>query len=266
MWSVRWPDRIDAFVGPGHVVIHAGQRGAPWARKPALHMRIDRSSAEASLGDLLSATPGADALRGASVRVVLSNEHVRYGVLSSDIGLTRREEREMAARVALRETYQGLADTWQVALADTAPGHAIAAGVPPSIVENVVSSFGAAGARVVSIRPLLAHCLNVSRLEPTASTPRWLACLEPGRCVVARIDRGSARIVRSQRAPPGDRAKVLLLIRQTCLQEGLPFEPGAILAYELASRAPAPDAGPDWLLSRIALDAATSLEPVAEPS
>lgn len=189
--SLRWSDSICAALLPGGVSAAVWSRG--WAFEPRDRAALSCEAAQAGprwapamncLRDWL----GTARQRRAGVRLVLSNQFVRYLVVPWDDALPRHTERESLARHLLRETYGELADDWHLKVAASAYGApALACAVDRELHAAIESNFPGPGLRLQGLQPLLMVAFNQFRHEMAPDA--CLLVLEPD-CLCCAIFRG----------------------------------------------------------------------------
>ncbi len=266
MWSVRWSDRLDAFVMPDRIDVARQDRRR--GTEAAAVMRIARGAPDESVAQSLGREPSSvdspRALPGAkaAAHVVLSNRFVRYALLHAGGRLHRRGEREIAARFALQQAFAGMTDGWRVTLGDTGHDATIAAGVDAQVVDDVVSGFAAHGWRVASVEPLLARCINASAAIDGSSAPYWLVCHEPTRLVLVRVAPDGIGVLRSHRLRAGETPDVRRLVDQARLSDGIASDERRVVLFSTeAADERALATGDGWVFEHVPLE--IGLRPLA---
>jgi len=241
--SLSWRDQLTAFVAPGAVRVEVRSRGWWPRRGRAVPSSSETMPAVApdpeggewtTLGSQLAEALQAQAGRPVDIAVVLSNHFVRYAVVDNASQLRGPSERAIAAAQALRAVHGSASDAWQVVMDDAAAGAALVAGVPRALVDTLHATCRAAGARRVSIEPLLARSLNDARADIDASTG-WVGVVEQGRLVLASIGDDAVTAVRSQRLLHDPATEVAALVQRARLLDGTPAVRTTVL---LASERP----------------------------
>ena len=241
--SPSWRDRVEVFLGAQVLRLALTQRG--W-RARADH-RVTLSLAEAAtpdaVGHELATSLAATARRGCDVRIVLSNHHVRYALVT-DAALLAGSEREAAARHALRSVYGDAADAWHMAIDAGGSGTALVAGVSQELIDALRNACAAAGAARVRIEPLFSCAVNAA-LPAVGPDAGWVGVLEGGRLVLATVDDAGIRAVRSHRIlrDPGDEVAALLQRVRLLDADGSARSTLVLASDEQATIAFAPDAG-----------------------
>jgi hypothetical protein len=131
--------------------------------------------------------------------LVLSNHFVRYALAPKVGSLRKPAERAAAASHALAAVYGDEAATWNVVLGDAPAGDgAVAAGIEPALLAGAMARLEAAGLMAVSAQPLLSAACT--RLQKTlGAQDGWIAISEPGHLLLACVERGAWKWLRSQR-------------------------------------------------------------------
>jgi hypothetical protein len=124
------------------------------------------------------------------LRIVLSHHLVQMRLLPWRAELQSEEERQAVARHEFVSAYGAGAETWPMALSDEAPGRArISAALDQELLAALHQTAQRAGARLVSLEPLLVHAQARWGRQAMGRGCHWLLIHEPGRlCVVARQD------------------------------------------------------------------------------
>lgn len=177
------PDRL--VLGGKALRLEPAAGGAPW---------------QAALAALPAALAGARRAP-CEVTVILSNHFVRYALLPWNGALRGGDEWLALARHHFATVYGRAADPWSLRVAETAPrGARVASAVDPALLDALAPAVGAAGGTLVSIQPLLIAAFNRLRKRLGGSAGCWLVVAEPGRLVLALIEKGSWRALRARRA------------------------------------------------------------------
>jgi len=253
--SPSWRDRVNVFVGPGHV--HLARYGKGWRPQPGMGLSLACGEADGTAWQpaLETLARGLGNLRwqGADTRVTVSNHFVRYALVPSAGKLRGEAERTAAARHVLRATYGERADRWRVVLGDGGErGAAIAVGIAPELVDGIAAALAAANLRPVAIEPFLATAFNLCR-RSIDGRPAWLAVAEPGRVCVAYLDRGGWRRLRVERVRGRLEDELASALERSRLADGVDAGAGRVLlvSRDEAQVEFAPGSG--WSIERIRL-------------
>lgn len=137
--------------------------------------------------------------RAGKLTVVLGNTRVHYAALPWVDDFMRKEERLSYAKIALNKQFGTAVETWEVRLSEGDYGDPwLAAGVDRQLIEVLDALAEACGWRLASVQPALMTIANEFRLR-LANGPVRLVLLENGRAVVARLENGCWRQVRTRR-------------------------------------------------------------------
>jgi len=121
----------------------------------------------------------------AGVDVWLSDHFVRYALVAWNAGLVGDAERLAFARLAFREIYGSLADTWDLCLAEQPAGEASLAGaIDRALLQALRDTVRGEGARLRSVSPSLSGRINRHRAA-LKGADFCLASVEPGRLTLA---------------------------------------------------------------------------------
>lgn len=157
--------------------------------------------------------------RPAKLSVILGNSWVRYATLPWADGLMQRDERLAYARLALRKQFGHSADDWEVRLSESGYGDPwLAAGVERSLIGDLDALAASLSWRMVALQPALMTVANgfPNRLDKGAVR---LAIVERERVVLARLDQGAWRDVRTRK--PGTGGEGLAHLESLLAQEAL---------------------------------------------
>ena len=128
----------------------------------------------------------------APVTLVISNHFARYCLLSST-ALSSDQDWLAYARHVMTATYGAEAATWDVRVTSTDSSDAhIACALDPELSQALRALPG-----LRSIQPYLMAACN-SRRRALRKATAWLVLHEPGRVVIAFLDRGAWRVLRSR--------------------------------------------------------------------
>lgn len=123
--------------------------------------------------------------RAAALRVVVSNQFLRYAVLPADPGLSGVADELALAEARFRQVHGAQADL-EVRLSDPLSGRPqVAAGFPRDLRAGLQERFARAGLRLVSLEPLFMRAMAQARPREGGF---WLASAEPGALLLARHD------------------------------------------------------------------------------
>jgi hypothetical protein len=129
--------------------------------------------------------------------VILSSEFVRYLVMPFSTQLiTPREEMDFA-RMRFQQIYGEAVNQWQITVSPSPAGmNRVCAAVDGQLVEALSHVIAGSPFRLDSIQPALMSQFNTWRRQ--IGDNAWLVLAEHARVVIARIDRGEWRSVRSR--------------------------------------------------------------------
>jgi len=137
--------------------------------------------------------------RSATLTVILGNSWARYATLPWADGLMQRDERLAYSRLALRKQFGSAVDHWEVRLAEGAYGNPwLVAGVERDLIADLDACAAALSWRMVSLQPALMTVAN-GFPHHLGEGPVRLALVERERVVLARLDHGAWRDVRSRK-------------------------------------------------------------------
>ncbi len=159
----------------------------------------NRSESWRAAVDALTAALREPRGRAGRVEIVLSDHFVRYLLIPWSGGLVGDGERLGFARLAFRDLYGHVADTWDLCLDEQPAGQAsFACAVDRALASSLRELVARAGGQLIALIPSLADCIN--RHRPALNAPEFcLAAAEPGRVSLAFHSRGGWQAVRSSR-------------------------------------------------------------------
>ena len=185
------------------------------------------------------------------VEIVLSDHFVRYLLIAWSEGLVGDGERLGFARLAFRDLYGHLADTWDACLDEQPAGQAsFACAVDRALASSLRELVARAGGELTALIPSLADCIN--RHRSALNAPEFcLAAAEPGRVSIAFRSGGGWQAVRSRRVD-GPLPETLPMLLKQEIAVGDATESGVL--YLCTDDAPgmAPFAVPGWRVVRLA--------------
>ena len=231
-------------------VVHeeTGEQSVPW-----------RTSAEALASMLNSATKGSS-----SVEVVVSSHFIRYAMVPWSDNLVRDAERLAFARLAFREVYGALVDSWEICLDEQPAGQpAVASAIDRDLLSAIRAAVSNAGAGLDGVVPALADCINRHR-RAFKGREFCLASVEAGRLTFAFRGRAGWRAVRSRRVDGALDELLPTLLKQEASAAGVQ-EGGILYLCAPNVREFAGTPVPGWKLVLLA-DAAPPPAPMVEPA
>ena len=201
--------------------------------------------------DVLDAALREPRSRLGRVEIVLSDHFVRYLLIPWSKGLVGDSERLGFARLAFRDLYGHVADTWDLCLDEQPAGQAsFACAVDRALASSLREMVARAGGQLAALIPALADCIN--RHRPALKAPEFcLAAAEPGRISLAFHSRAGWQAVRSRRVD-GQLAETLptLLKQETVI--GAAAEGGVF--YLCTEELPGSFPLPGWRVVHLAED------------
>lgn len=155
----------------------------------------------------------------ADLRVVLSNEFIRYAVIPLDPKLKRPQEREAYVRLQLEKRFGAVAAGWEPRISPTSSGSAVVSAIERGLLEAIEQAC-ANRVRWVSLQPYLMTAFN--RMRSTAGAKLGALLLaEPGRMLLALFDRSGWRAIGSRRTDSADAATALRLLEEEAAVQGI---------------------------------------------
>jgi hypothetical protein len=185
------------------------------------------------------------------VEIVLSDHFVRYLLIAWSEGLVGDGERLGFARLAFRDLYGHLADTWDACLDEQPAGQAsFACAVDRALASSLRELVARAGGELTALIPSLADCIN--RHRSALNAPEFcLAAAEPGRVSLAFRSRGGWQAARNRRVD-GPLPEALPTLLKQEIAVGDATEGGVLYLCTDDSPDMAPFAVPGWRVVRIA--------------
>jgi len=251
--SPLWADELRIGLAPERIVYRRKPR---WRRKAAQQGALPLAAKEgeepwtagiAALRELIG-----PASRRLNVSIILSNRLVRYQLLPWNAELESEAEWLAFAKHAFTSAYGPAAKDWEIRVCATADkGPRLASAVDGALLPAIQSACQAPGVQLVSVQPCLMSAFNRSRKRMFRSSA-WFVIEEPENFVLALIENGKWRLVRSRRnamntddafASILDREAVLAGIEHPCERVVFHSEigdrkPGALKGYRIEDVTP----------------------------
>ena len=156
-------------------------------------------------------------LRAGQLTVVLGNTLVRYASLPWVDDFMHRDERISYARIAMSKLFGPVTEQWDIRLSEADYGDPwLACGVDRGLLDQLDGLALACRWRLMSVQPALMTVANEFRLRLAHGAVR-LILMEKGRVVVARLEDGCWRQVRTRRLLAQDAESLQNLIAQEAL-------------------------------------------------
>ncbi len=198
--SPSWADQITLTLLADRAFLRRQPHGTRRAMAESFVARCETNS----LADLMAAVQKGinerpSWQRAGKLTVILGNTHVHYAALPWVDDFMRKEERLSYAKIALNKQYGTTVETWDIRLSEGDYGDPwLAAGVDRQLIEALDALAEACRWRLTSVQPALMTIANEFRLRLAHGAVR-LVLLENGRAVVARLENGCWRQVRTRR-------------------------------------------------------------------
>jgi hypothetical protein len=159
--------------------------------------------------------------QGCRPTVVLSGHFAQYALILWNAGLATPDERQAYARHCFLQAYGEAARDWDLRIGTTGYGRtAIASGVAPELLQALQAAFAEAGMPLARIHPYLTVAVDDLRRRRLPAS-FCLAVPEAGRLLLALIDNGDWRSLRSFAAEPDMAAQLQALIERESIVAGL---------------------------------------------
>ena len=259
---MAWTDRIEVVLRPNELWLNRRSVLMPWRGVEARSFRVaPTSSGEAWRASVerLSTALSEMRARHAGVDVRLSDHFVRYALVAWNAGLVADAERLAFARLAFREIYGSLTDTWELCLAEQPAGEASLAGaIDRVLLQALRDAVRGQGARLRSVSPSLSARIDRHRTA-LKGVDFCLASIEPGRLTLAFHAAAGWLSVRSRRLD-GSVAEELPGILKQEAAAGSVAEGGTLYLAGEDVAGVASLRVPGWRIARLAEDA---MRPIA---
>ena len=216
--SPSWADRITLTLLGNRAFLRRRAHGSRRADAETLAVQSDS-------GDFASLLAAVEKVvrersnwsRGARMTAILGNTRVRYAALPWVDDFMQRAERLAYARLALGKQYGGQTDQSEIRLAEAGYGDPwLVAGIDRSLLAALDELAEACGWRLDSVQPALMTVANEFRLRLAHGAVRLLL-MESGKAVIARLEDGRWRQVRTRRMASLDVDVVRDLVAQEML-------------------------------------------------
>lgn len=199
--SPLWSDRVTLVLLGDRALLRRQPRGLrPGAEETLVVNCSEREDRLALLAAVQQAIDGKpEWKRAAALTVILGNSWVRYVTLPWADGLMQRDERIAYARLALRKQFGNAVDQWDVRLSEGGYGDPwLVAGVERDLIADLDAAASALKWRMVALQPALMTVANGFPHRLGEGAVR-LALVERERVVLARLDQGGWRDVRTRK-------------------------------------------------------------------
>jgi hypothetical protein len=218
------------FVAPDGVRLRVQPRSWSAQAGEVLELPVRPAGAD---GDSAEAQALAQALAGRvragfDAQLVLSNHYVRYALVEEAEVLTSAVVRTAAARQALQSIYGEAASDWEIVMEHGARGAALVAGAPRALLAALRAACLGAGARRLSVQPLLVALANdVAR--DAGEEAGWIGVLEAGRIVLASLGDDGVVAVRTQRIARDAATEIAGMVERARTLDATPAQRNALL-------------------------------------
>ncbi len=159
--------------------------------------------------------------------VILSNHFVRYALLPWNAALKTDAEWIALARHRLEAAHGPAVGSWALQICETASrGARVASATDGALLDALATRLAEGGARLVSVQPYLMSVFNRIRAK-IGNESCWLVIAEPGRMILALIEDGAWRALRSRRVGDSwqaalpdllERESAVLALERPCLR------------------------------------------------
>lgn len=216
--SPSWADRITLTLLGDHAFLRRRVHGG--RRAQAETIAVDAQGNDfAQIGQAIAKAMDErpNWQQAGQLTVILGNSRVRYAALPWVDDFMQRDERLTYARLALGKQYGSRAEQWEIRLSEAGYGDPwLAAGVDRDLLEGLEALAQRFAWQIISVQPALMTVANEFRLRLAHGAVRLLL-LEPDRAVVARLEDGRWRQVRTRRMASMDVAAVGDLVAQEAM-------------------------------------------------
>jgi hypothetical protein len=187
--SPLWRDEVGVHVSPRRVLMLRVQRGFKRAVTATHEHSIicgDANDWRAPLG-VLDQLLERSQWQGASLRVVLADNWVRYALVPWAMQLRSTDEHANHARQVLVRLYGNTVSEWEICLSQTPPGHArVACAMPAELLRAVREIRTRHRMKLTSLQPQLLAAYDNWRHRLPASGA-WFVTIGEGTLAAARL-------------------------------------------------------------------------------
>ena len=198
--SPLWRDQIQVFFAPGRVELVRSYRGIKPVQAPKLTAAWERA---------LDSPPWEQPLRqldqmiadatGANMTITISNDFVRYAVVSPQAQIVTPAELHAYAAFHMREVYGERAGAWTLAMSAWDPCNGgVCAAIESTLLQRLNELAMQHRIRLKSIVPYLSSAFDQWR-KGFEGERIWFALMETGRLCLATLSNGVWRGLRNQR-------------------------------------------------------------------
>jgi hypothetical protein len=157
--------------------------------------------------------------RNADMRIVLSNEYVRYAVVPLDPLLKRKEEREAYVRLQMENRFGSSADGWELCSSPAGKGKVVVSAVERKLLDAIERASDG-HVRWVSLQPYLMAAFNRMRRDMSNDASALLLA-ESERMLLACFDRGGWVSVCNRHVEQSDFATAERLLNEESVLHGI---------------------------------------------
>ena len=159
--------------------------------------------------------------QGCKPTVVLSSHFAQYALIPWNAGLANAAERQAYARHCFQQAYGEPVRDWDLRISPAGYGRtAIASGVAPELLQALHAAFADSGLPLARIHPYLMVAVDDLRRRRLPDS-LCLAVLESGKLMLALIEDGDWRSLRSFAAEQDMAAQLQALIQRESIVAGL---------------------------------------------
>lgn len=180
----------------------------------------------------------ADLPSGTGIRVVLSNQFMRYKVLPAMPVLMPASEKQMVAQQCFRDTHGEQVDQWTVAINPLPHGESVLVCAMDTALYQALHALAADfRCRLLSVKPYLMAGFNLARKHLQAEHSCFVQ-LESGRATLALIEQGQWRNIATTMLRDEPESSLLSALQRELLLAEMP--PGRLQVVMHAEQAFAP--------------------------
>lgn len=186
-----WRDEVVIYIGPRRVALARRARGLRPRTVSETEIAVNGQCND--FGPTLTRLEDAltDAMwRDATVRVIVADSWVRYGIVPWPTERLPADGRMSYARYVMAESYGDSVSDWHLSLSDTPPGRAyVACAMPLPLRTRLQDALAAAGLKLTSLQPQLVVAFNAWRRHLPADDA-WFVSLDDGSLAAIHLSNG----------------------------------------------------------------------------
>ncbi len=239
--SRLWRDQIQIFFAPGRVDMVRTFRGMKVRQSPRISKVYGDQQAAGmwksslqQLEQMIEEENASSALKGAELRITLSNHFIRYVVVPPQQEITDPAELLAYANFRMREVYGERIDDWVMSISDWDPYRGtVCAAIARDLYHELEVLALRRSTKLKQIEPYLTAAFD-QWCEAFNDKRFWFVVIEPGRLCMISFANGEWQGIRNQRIVHSVETELLAALEQEIINSGYrePIEQAYLFAPE----------------------------------